>query len=199
MNTIDYYNKNSNEYHVRTKDSCLNHLYHKFTNQLKEHASILDIGCGAGRDSLYFTSKGFNITGIDASDSMLKLYQENTGQSAIKISFEQINYNQKFDAAWANASLLHVDYNDLKDILVKVNKSLKDDGIFCASFLYGDKKHTNKDGRDFYYHNEASLTNYLDNIFAPKEFLVVDDSKIRSNPKNGRKWINVLATKINSN
>ena len=43
-------------------------------------ASILDLGCGSGRDSLYFLEKGYIVTSVDASEEMVRLSSELTGQ-----------------------------------------------------------------------------------------------------------------------
>lgn len=38
----------------------------------------MDLGCGNGRDSIYFSRSGLNVTAIDASDSVIRqLKQEN--------------------------------------------------------------------------------------------------------------------------
>jgi SAM-dependent methyltransferase len=39
----------------------------------KARGKILDIGCGAGRHSLYLQSKGFDVTGIDNSPGAIKV------------------------------------------------------------------------------------------------------------------------------
>ena len=33
-------------------------------------STILDVGCGAGRDTKYFLNNGYNVIGIDFSDGM---------------------------------------------------------------------------------------------------------------------------------
>lgn len=35
-----------------------------YSNQFSKGSSILDIGCGAGRDAFCLNSKGFSVTGI---------------------------------------------------------------------------------------------------------------------------------------
>jgi SAM-dependent methyltransferase len=43
--------------------------------QPEEHASILDLGCGAGRHAKYLASKGFCVTGLDLAASSIRTAQ----------------------------------------------------------------------------------------------------------------------------
>ena len=43
--------------------------------QPEEHASILDLGCGAGRHAKYLASKGFCVTGLDLAESSIRTAQ----------------------------------------------------------------------------------------------------------------------------
>ena len=45
----------------------------KFFQKLIIGKRILDIGCGTGRDGIFFVKNGFNYVGIDASRNMLKI------------------------------------------------------------------------------------------------------------------------------
>ncbi|MBM3149748.1 MAG: class I SAM-dependent methyltransferase, partial [Chloroflexi bacterium] len=48
---------------------------------------ILDIGCGTGRHSIELSRRGYNITGIDLSDSLLARAREKAEQQGLKIDF----------------------------------------------------------------------------------------------------------------
>lgn len=60
----------------------------KFNKTLK----ILDIGCGTGRHSIELTKRGYNVTGIDLSDSQLNRAMEKAALENLSIVF------QKYDA-----------------------------------------------------------------------------------------------------
>lgn len=50
----------------------------KTVKKVPKRRTILDLGCGNGRDSIYFSRSGLNVTAIDASDSVIRqLKQEN--------------------------------------------------------------------------------------------------------------------------
>jgi 2-polyprenyl-3-methyl-5-hydroxy-6-metoxy-1,4-benzoquinol methylase len=64
---------------------------------------ILDIGCGTGRHSIELTKRGYHITGIDLSDSLLKRASEKAAAQNLVIDFQkhdarQLPFNQDFDA-----------------------------------------------------------------------------------------------------
>ncbi|MFC1944636.1 class I SAM-dependent methyltransferase [Chloroflexota bacterium] len=48
---------------------------------------ILDIGCGTGRHSIELSKRGYNITGIDLSDSQLTRAREKAEKQGLKIDF----------------------------------------------------------------------------------------------------------------
>lgn len=68
--TIEYYDQNSDMFIKTTIDADMNALYSEFEKYLSTGDSILDIGCGSGRDSKYFPQKGYSVTSIDASKAM---------------------------------------------------------------------------------------------------------------------------------
>ncbi|MDE5888875.1 MAG: hypothetical protein K2H20_02525, partial [Bacilli bacterium] len=59
---IDFYNREAIRYkEERGVIKEFDILYQNFTKYLKPGCKILDFGCGAGRDSLYFKNHGYNI------------------------------------------------------------------------------------------------------------------------------------------
>ncbi|MBR4908678.1 MAG: class I SAM-dependent methyltransferase [Acidaminococcaceae bacterium] len=117
-------------------------------NVARGQVKILDAGCGSGRDSLYFMKKGYAVTMLDASAEMCKCAERLTGQKALHMQFEDINFENRFDGIWACASLLHVPEKKLETIFEKFWRALKDNGILYASWKYGELERY--DGERFY-------------------------------------------------
>ena len=90
--TIDYYNKNSEKFFKNTVLIDLTELYPKFLKHIPDNGSIMDLGCGAGRDSLYFLEKGYIVTSIDASEEMVRLSSELTGQKTQHLRMQDIEF-----------------------------------------------------------------------------------------------------------
>jgi 2-polyprenyl-3-methyl-5-hydroxy-6-metoxy-1,4-benzoquinol methylase len=52
-------------------------------------ARILDIGCGTGRHSIELSKRGYSVTGIDLSESLLNRAKEKASAQNLQINFEQ--------------------------------------------------------------------------------------------------------------
>jgi 2-polyprenyl-3-methyl-5-hydroxy-6-metoxy-1,4-benzoquinol methylase len=97
---------------------------------------ILDLGCGLGEASVYFSLKGAKVTALDLSPGMLKLTSKlakinNTKLKTHLASAENFNMsiNQKFDVIYAGNCLHH---SNISQTLNKIMTHLKRDGIFVS-------------------------------------------------------------------
>lgn len=157
VSTIDFYNKNAQSYADSTISLDMSNLQEKFIARLPAKARILDAGCGSGRDSLLFKSKGFSVTAMDASSELAKLASATLGQQVICQSFADINWLCEFDGVWCMASMLHLNDAELKVALYECASSLKQGGVFFASFKTGNGEGYDDKGRFFNYHSMESL------------------------------------------
>lgn len=146
MDSIEYYNTNATEYFQNTVNIDMQDNWDAFLGLLPEGASILDLGCGSGRDSAYFLSCGYDVTMLDASDEMCNLASIHTGQDVLHLSYENMDFDNVFDGIWACASLVHIPSDKIDDIIQKIIDALKVNGILYMSFHYGDFEGV-RDGR----------------------------------------------------
>jgi ubiquinone/menaquinone biosynthesis C-methylase UbiE len=70
MKTIDYYNNFADAFAEATLHVDMASLYQPFLTELPQTARILDVGCGAGRDTLAFKNKGYKVEAIDYSEEL---------------------------------------------------------------------------------------------------------------------------------
>ena len=111
----------------------------EFLTLLPKNAKILDVGCGAGRDSGFMFSKGFEVIGIDLSKGMLGLAR----QRYPKIDFKQqdmrsLNFSPKsFEGIFASCSLIHLPKKDVSSLLRNFHEILKEEGILYLSLQKG--------------------------------------------------------------
>ena len=77
--TIDYYNLNAENFIENTQNVDMHQAQDRFLQLLKENASILDFGCGSGRDTRLFLEKGYRVTATDGSAEICRLASEFTG------------------------------------------------------------------------------------------------------------------------
>ena len=162
MDTLDYYQRNAKDFFSQTINVDMQNVYQPFLEYLpKLHLSnqqkILDVGCGSGRDSVFFANQGFEVVAIDGSRNVIGLAkQTDTRIDWQCLRFDEIakqNWQNQFTGIWACASLLHVPFDDLPKLLNDLIRCLKSDGILYASFKYGDAERE-KDGRFFCDMNE---------------------------------------------
>jgi len=106
--TITYYNQNTEEYFNNTVNVLMQELYDQFKAYLKPGDKILDLGCGSGRDSRYFLSKGYDVVSMDGLKEMCRLAEKYIGRDVRNITFAELDYNNEFDAVWARACLKNI-------------------------------------------------------------------------------------------
>ncbi|MBR2523896.1 MAG: methyltransferase domain-containing protein [Clostridiales bacterium] len=105
--SIDYYNTRSDLFINSSVNADMASLYEIFESYIEPGSYILDLGCGSGRDSKYFTSKGYRVLAVDPSEEICKKAEELLKTEVRCIKAEELNYIDEFDAVWACASLLH--------------------------------------------------------------------------------------------
>jgi len=195
MSSIQYYDHFAQDFYDRTINSDVSRFYKKFLEVIPKGAKILEAGCGSGRDVKYFSSLEFDVTAFDGSIELVKKAREFTGQEIHHLLFKDINFHDQFDAVWAQASLLHVPYNELRDVFEKLHRSLKKEGIFFASFKYGNQERQAGE-RTFYDMDEKAILPYLKDLFDPIDIWKTDDTRSKVAASPAKAWLNVLCKSI---
>ena len=188
----NYYDLNAQEFFDGTVNADMSSHHEEFLNLIPKNGTILDAGCGSGRDTLMFKSLGFSVTAIDGSCEMCRLASDYTGQNVLHMQFQEIKFNQEFDGIWASASLLHVPGSELEMVLTRLRDALKDNGILYASFKYGDFEGV-RNGR---YFNDLTEDTSVE-IFQKCNFDIIktwvsDDARP---DRQDEKWVNILVKK----
>ena len=191
--TSNYYNQHAQAFFENTYQVEMESLYAPFLRYLPEQASILDLGCGSGRDILAFKKKGYQIEAIDYSAELVKKARELTGIEVRQQSFYELNESEKYDGIWACASLLHCDRERLPEVMGRIFKALKLNGVCYMSFKYGNTDRE-KEGRSFTDLNEQQAHNLLkqiDQALLLQQWITVD-----KRPKRTEEWLNILIRKM---
>lgn len=194
MDSIDYYNKYAAKEFEETVNQDMEGIRKEFLDLLEEGDTILDLGCGSGRDSLAFYELGYDVTPVDASEEMCQLAEIHTGLEVLKMTFEEMDFDNVFDGIWACASLLHVPKKELSDILTKIAKALNDKGILYMSFKLGDFEGFRGE-RYFCDYTEDSITEVLKDNGRLEIVRLWETKDVRSGHSD-EKWLNVLARKL---
>lgn len=195
MPSIAYYNKNAQIYSERTVNGCRLEFRERFLAQLKAGVKILDVGCGVGREAHFFEELGFDVTAFDGSEEMTKLARQILKKPPLLMRFQDMNFSEEFDGIWAAASLIHVPPYELKDIITRIKRALKPEGIFFANFKHGEGEYTQEE-RTFYYMTEESLRPYLTDQFKIIDIWTAENRSSHFTYSPDKLWLNVLGKKV---
>lgn len=138
MDAIDYYNRYASKIFEDTVDLDMEEIRQEFLSMLEEGDTILDLGCGSGRDSEAFYELGYDVTPIDASEEMAKLAEIHTGLEVLQLAYEDMEFEDVFDGIWGSAALIHVPDKEMTGVLERIVDALCQDGVLYLSFREGD-------------------------------------------------------------
>ena len=199
--TLSYYNDQASAYYQQTYAVSLVEIYSQFIDNLTSDSvqTILDVGCGSGRDSVYFASLGFTVTAVDGSIKLLNLAKNSCEHDIdwLQLNFKDIakqNWVNHFTGIWACASLLHVSFNELPSILNTLVIALKTDGVIYLSFKYGDRERLDSD-RFFCDMNDSRINQLLTKV--PSLTLVKSWKSYDKRYDNLTVWFNILLKNSN--
>ena len=190
-NTLDFYNNNSKEYIESTLSVDMSHLYNDFLKHIPKGGHILDLGCGSGRDSLEFIKRGYKITAVDGSKELANAASKIIGQQVICSKFEDLKLTETFDGIWASASLLHVNKNDIVDVIKNLSTNLKPNGVFYMSFKYGENEYIDEKGRYFNCYTEETFKEMLSQVQNLK-IKTIYKSGDTLGGRNNLVWLNII-------
>ncbi|MFS8204503.1 class I SAM-dependent methyltransferase [Streptomyces sp. CWNU-52B] len=139
-----------------------------FNEEIPCTASLLDVGCGHGRDAEYLSSLGHLVYGIDRSEKLLRMARERVPKShfaqgdARALPFR----DESFDGLWMNAVLHHLIPPHMRQSLAECHRVLKASGLLFISVHLDDSSGWQAKDPDFvrYYAriSGAVLTEFLD-------------------------------------
>lgn len=169
----------------------------KFVDLVKEGGTILDLGCGSGRDSKTFLERGFEVTAMDASSEMCELASIHTGLEVLNIDMRQMEFDQVFDGIWACASLLHVTPDELGDMFGRIERALTPGGIFYMSVKTGSEQgfRNKRYFADYEIQDLICMCNEKSNLSIVETWHTED---VRADRTGDSGWSNLLARKKSS-
>ena len=154
--TLTYYNQNASSFFRNTVDVDMSVLHERFLSKVSAGGNVLDAGCGSGRDTKAFLSRGYRVTAFDASEELVNLAKKHTGAPVQLRSFLDVEEQAMYDGIWACASLLHVPHAEVPEVLQRLWNALKPGGAFYLSFKLGTTERV-QDGRHFTDVDESQL------------------------------------------
>ncbi|PIK16337.1 class I SAM-dependent methyltransferase [Halobacteriovorax sp. JY17] len=134
--TLGHYNGRSIDFWNGTRDHDVSQNIEALLSAIsgKPPFSVLDFGCGPGRDILNFKELGHNPVGLDGCENFSKMAREYSGCDVLHQNFLELNLpKENFDGIFANASLFHIPRSEFKRVLQDLVDSLKMGGVLFSS------------------------------------------------------------------
>jgi SAM-dependent methyltransferase len=157
--TLAHYNRRADDFRAGTSDHDVSQNIDALLRAIRGEPpfSILDFGCGPGRDLRAFVRLGHRPVGLDGAEAFVAMARETTGCEVWHQDFLQLDLPvAHFDGVFANASLFHVPGQELPRVLRELKATLKPGGVLFSSIPRGDNQEGWTGGRYGAYHDLAS-------------------------------------------
>jgi SAM-dependent methyltransferase len=191
--TLQFYHQQADVYCQR-KARAPSPALPEFLGRLRSGASILELGCGSGRDTVEMLRLGYNATPTDGSPEMARQAENLLHRRVLVLEFSEIEGEARFDGVWAHACLLHVPFDHLGEVLSRIYRVLNSPGILFANFKEGAAAGRDCFGRYYNYPTFAALKDVFWRA-APWFALEIERSSGKGYDGAAVQWLNCTATK----
>ena len=162
--TLEHYNQRAEDFWQGTRD----HDVSQNIAALLEHIrgdppfTILDLGCGPGRDLKTFAQLGHRAIGLEGAARFAEMARAFSGCEVWEQDFLHLDLPEvRFDGVFANAALFHVPGRELPRVLRELNTTLKAGGVLFSSNPHGSNEEGWNRGRYGAYHDLETWRRYL--------------------------------------
>jgi len=134
--TLEHYNKNAQGFREGTKDHDVSQNINSLLRHINSKApfTILDVGCGPGRDLKTFSALGHKAIGLDGALEFVEMARAETLCEVWHQDFLKLDLPKEyFDGVFANASLFHIPTQELPRVLKQFHTTLKPGGVLFSS------------------------------------------------------------------
>lgn len=138
----DFYDQLYEDKDYRRECEFIKEIFEKFCT--KKITSVLDLGCGTGSHALIFADMGYDVTGVDQSETMLEIAHTKAAEKNKNIEFRRqdirhLALSQQFDGAVAMFAVMgyQTSNQDFEDTLISLHKHLSPGGIFVFDIWFG--------------------------------------------------------------
>ena len=134
--TLAHYEAHAARFWEGTRDHDVSQNYAALLDAIESAPpfTILDLGCGPGRDLAYFRSLGHEAVGLDGCHAFCEMARKHSGCEVLEQDFLALDLpGARFDGVFANASLFHVPAADLPRVLGELRDALKPRGVLFSS------------------------------------------------------------------
>jgi len=162
--TLDHYNQGAEEFWEGTRDHDVSQNLTALLQSIeaKPPFTILDFGCGPGRDLKTCTELGHTAIGLDGAARFAAMARRYSGCEVWHQDFLRLELPPEyFDGVFANAALFHVPSQELPRVLRELHATLKPGGVLFSSNPHGNNEEGWSAGRYGAFHDIDTWRRYL--------------------------------------
>ncbi|MFC1857513.1 class I SAM-dependent methyltransferase [Thermodesulfobacteriota bacterium] len=187
-----YYQQNYQTYHQQTFYIDPTSFLSPLEKRLKPGADVLDIGCGSGRDLLWFKERGYTVVGFEKSRGLAELAMKNSGCEMIEGDFETYDFSRlSVDAILLVGTLVHLPHKKFKPAFQNISNCLNASGKILVSVKEGSGLFEDTHGRIFYLWQDKDLRD----IFAELGHEILDFNRQISAVRETDIWLGYVLVK----
>jgi SAM-dependent methyltransferase len=138
--TLAYYEHRAEEFRAGTRDHDVSQNIAALLRHIEGEPpfTLLDFGCGPGRDLKSMTALGHTAIGLDGAAAFAAMARADTGCEIWQQDFLCLDLpSERFDGIFANASLFHVPSQELPRVLRQLHAAMKPAGVLFSSNPHG--------------------------------------------------------------
>lgn len=171
--TLAHYERNADAFFAGTRDHDVSQNIAALLAHVQGEPpfSLLDLGCGPGRDLKAFAELGHAAIGLDGAARFVRMARAYSGCEVWQQDFLTLDLpTGHFDGVFANAALFHVPSAELPRVLLELRAALKPGGVLFASNPRGQNEEGWSAGRYGVYYDLGTWRRFLSSA----EFLEIE-------------------------
>ena len=153
---LEHYQRNADSFWEGTRDHDVSQNVAALLRNIAgaKPFTILDLGCGPGRDLKAFTAAGHVAIGVEGASRLAAMAREHSGCEVWEQDLLQLDLPAgRFDGVFANAVLFHVPSQELPRVLGELHATLEPGGVLFTSNPRGSNEEGWNRGRYGAYHD----------------------------------------------
>jgi SAM-dependent methyltransferase len=162
--TLEHYNRHAEDFWQGTRHHDVSQNIEALAQSIQGEPpfTILDFGCGPGRDLKVFGELGHIAIGLEGAANFVAMARAHSGcevwcQDFLKLDLPETH----FDGIFANAALFHVPSQELPRVLLELHATLKPGGVLFSSNPRGENEEGWNLGRFGAYHDLETWRRYM--------------------------------------
>jgi SAM-dependent methyltransferase len=162
--TLNHYDRSAEDFWWGTRDHDVSQNIGTLLRFIEAEPpfTILDFGCGPGRDLKTFAELGHIATGLDGAAHFVTMARSYSGCEVWHQDFLKLDLPETyFDGVFANAALFHVPSQELPRVLLELHATLKPGGVLFSSNPRGQNEEGWHLGRFGAYHDLETWRRFM--------------------------------------